>query len=57
MKSLSQEHGIISVPKDELYKYEIDDYLMILPVHSCMTGNLMKSYTTLDGHNISRYLN
>jgi D-serine deaminase-like pyridoxal phosphate-dependent protein len=54
VKSLSQEHGIISVPNNEIDKYKIGDYLMILPIHSCMTGNLMKSYTTFDGHIISR---
>ena len=54
VKSLSQEHGIISVPNDDIDKYEIGDYLLILPIHSCLTGNLMKSYTTFDGQNISR---
>ncbi len=54
VKSLSQEHGIISVPNHDLDKYKIGDYLMILPIHVCMTGNLMKSYTTFDGQNISR---
>lgn len=54
VKSLSQEHGIISVPKDEINNYKIGDYLMILPVHSCTTSNLMKSYSTFDGQEISR---
>jgi len=54
VKSLSQEHGIISVPDNEIDNYKIGDYLMILPIHSCMTSNLMKGYTTLDGQNISR---
>jgi len=54
VKSLSQEHGIISVPDNEIDKYKIGDYLMILPIHACMTGNLMKSFTTFDGENISR---
>lgn len=54
VKSLSQEHGIISVQKNEINNYKIGDYLMILPVHSCMTGNLMKSYSTFDGQEISR---
>lgn len=44
VSSLSQEHGIISVPKSEIMNYKIGDYLMILPIHSCMTANLMKSY-------------
>jgi D-serine deaminase-like pyridoxal phosphate-dependent protein len=54
VKSLSQEHGIISMPNNEIDNYKIGDHLMILPVHSCMTGNLMKSYTTLGGKNILR---
>lgn len=54
VKNLSQEHGIISVPNDEIDKYKIGDYLMILPVHVCMTGNLMKSYRSFDGQSISR---
>ena len=54
VKSLSQEHGIISVPNNEIDNYKIGGYLMILPIHSCMTSNLMKGYTTLDGQKISR---
>jgi D-serine deaminase-like pyridoxal phosphate-dependent protein len=44
VKSLSQEHGIISVLKTEMNNYRVGDYLIILPVHSCMTANSMKSY-------------
>ena len=55
VKSLSQEHGTISVPKNDIDNYKIGDYLMILPVHSCMTGNTMKSYTTFEGELISRF--
>lgn len=54
VKSLSQEHGTISVPKGDLDNYKIGDYLMVLPVHSCMAGNTMKSYTTFEGEVISR---
>ncbi len=54
IKSLSQEHGIISAPNTQIYKYKIGDYLLILPVHSCMTANLIKSYKTLDNHLVSR---
>jgi D-serine deaminase-like pyridoxal phosphate-dependent protein len=45
---LSQEHGIIKVPESGLEKYNIGDRLLILPVHSCMTANLMKSYLNGD---------
>lgn len=51
---LSQEHGIISVPEDQFNQYSIGDYMMVLPVHSCMTANLMKYYCTLEGHKIPR---
>lgn len=44
LKSLSQEHGIISVPESLIAKYKIGDLLYILPVHSCMTANEMKCY-------------
>ncbi len=54
VKSLSQEHGIVSVPNSMIDNYKIGDYLMILPVHSCLTANLMKSYTTLESKEISR---
>ncbi|MBL4670032.1 MAG: alanine racemase [Flavobacteriales bacterium] len=55
VNSLSQEHGTLSVPIADFNKYHIGDYLLVLPVHSCMTSNLMKSYLTLDGKHISRF--
>mgnify|MGYP000052716053 CR=1 FL=1 len=51
---LSQEHGIVSVPKSEIRNYNIGDYLMILPVHSCMTANAMKSYLSTENRIISK---
>ncbi|MFC2087828.1 alanine racemase [Bacteroidota bacterium] len=54
VKALSQEHGILSVPIDKIKKIKIGDILMILPVHSCMTGNLMKCYYTFEGLKILR---
>lgn len=49
LTSLSQEHGIITGPKKELERYDIGDYVLVLPVHSCLTGCSMKSYWTLTG--------
>jgi len=48
LKSLSQEHGIVSVPQPFITKYKIGDLLYILPVHSCMTANEIKSYKNQD---------
>jgi len=48
IKSLSQEHGIVSVPQPFITNYKIGDLLYILPVHSCMTANEMKCYKSQD---------
>ena len=44
VKNLSQEHGIVKVPKSQIQNFKIGDHLIVLPIHSCMTANLMKSY-------------
>jgi D-serine deaminase-like pyridoxal phosphate-dependent protein len=49
MKSLSQEHGIIHAPSATAKQIKIGDFLGVLPVHSCMTADVMKSYTTTAG--------
>ncbi|MEZ5345176.1 MAG: alanine racemase [Pyrinomonadaceae bacterium] len=54
VKSLSQEHGVITVPAEKISKYGIGDELFIIPVHSCMTADLTNSYLTSAGKNISR---
>lgn len=53
VKSLSQEHGIVVVPPDLIKQYRPGDYLLILPVHACLTVHAIKSYTTLEGNEIS----
>ena len=49
LKSLSQEHGIVSVPKEKMQDFAIGDLLWVLPVHSCMAADLMKEFHTTDG--------
>lgn len=49
LKSLSQEHGIVSVPKETMRDYAIGELLWVLPVHSCMAADLMKEFHTPDG--------
>lgn len=53
LTGLSQEHGVLEQCGSIFEDTRIGDSLLILPVHSCMTANLMKSYQTLDGKNIS----
>ncbi len=49
LRSLSQEHGIIKAPRQLVEEVKIGELLGFLPIHSCMTANLMKRYLTLDG--------
>jgi D-serine deaminase-like pyridoxal phosphate-dependent protein len=53
LSSLSQEHGIIHAPKEFIEEIKIGTVLGVLPVHSCLTANLMKGYLTLEGEVIS----
>jgi D-serine deaminase-like pyridoxal phosphate-dependent protein len=47
--SVSQEHGIIEVDKALLDSVGVGDVLGVLPVHSCLTADLMRRYLTLEG--------
>jgi D-serine deaminase-like pyridoxal phosphate-dependent protein len=53
VSKLSQEHGTIHLPESKASNYKVGDYLVILPVHSCMTANLMKDYLTTDNQVIT----
>ena len=47
VRSLSQEHGIVKAPPQVLEQVHRGDLLAVLPVHSCLTANLMKGETLL----------
>ncbi len=49
---LSQEHGIITCSGNLLNSYNIGDMIGIIPVHSCLTANLMGEYYLFDGTRI-----
>ena len=46
--SLSQEHGILSLTQQGC-NLKPGDLVAVLPVHSCLTANLMRKYLTPDG--------
>lgn len=50
--SLSQEHGTIRASQALYDRYKIGDLMGILPIHSCLTADLMKGYVTLDGQRL-----
>lgn len=53
VRSLSQEHGVVHAEEaafEALVKrIQVGDLLGVVPVHSCLTADLLKGYRTLDG--------
>ncbi|MBC8321090.1 MAG: alanine racemase [Bacteroidetes bacterium] len=43
VSSLSQEHGIIKMPEKDLKKFKPGDIIGVLPIHSCLAANLLRS--------------
>lgn len=42
VSSLSQEHGIIKMPKNQITDFKPGDIIGVLPIHSCLSANLLK---------------
>lgn len=53
VSSLSQEHGLVKTIPSFFEQVKVGDVLLVLPVHSCMTCDLLKSYQTLDGEHLT----
>ncbi|MBO6650700.1 MAG: alanine racemase [Balneola sp.] len=53
LKSISQEHGIVKCSDDFFNDTETGDIITILPIHSCLTADLMGSYLTTDNVKIT----
>jgi len=49
LSSISQEHGTIQCTPTFFEQTNIGDVIYILPIHSCLTADSMKSHTTLGG--------
>ena len=52
LASVSQEHGIVKLLPEKITGIKPGDLIGIIPVHSCLTANLMKGYLTLEGKKI-----
>ncbi|HQQ82575.1 MAG: alanine racemase [Cyclobacteriaceae bacterium] len=52
VKSLSQEHGIISWPHEQGWQPVPGEVIGVLPVHACLTADAMGAYLTTSGHKI-----
>lgn len=53
LTGLSQEHGIMEQAGTLIREVKLGEMLLFLPVHSCMTVNLMQEYQTLEGSRIT----
>jgi D-serine deaminase-like pyridoxal phosphate-dependent protein len=52
LSKLSQEHGILKLTPANLRLINVGDIVDIIPVHSCLTANLMGHYVTTEGETI-----
>jgi D-serine deaminase-like pyridoxal phosphate-dependent protein len=52
VRSLSQEHGVIRTRSELLERTPVGALVNVIPVHSCLTVNLMREYRTLEGETI-----
>lgn len=57
VKSLSQEHGIIKMSSQAYNSFNVGDLIGILPVHSCLTADLMGGYTSIQGNKFNHIRN
>ncbi len=55
LKAISQEHGVLAAPASWLAHIAVGDMVGILPVHSCLTANLMRQYLTTNGEIIHQF--
>ncbi len=53
--SLSQEHGVVQCTDQTFHLCKPGDLSLWLPVHSCMTADIMGSYLTTEGVKIDHY--
>jgi D-serine deaminase-like pyridoxal phosphate-dependent protein len=53
--SLSQEHGIVQASGALFEGRRVGDIVVVIPVHSCLTANLIGSYITLGGDRIEMF--
>jgi len=52
--ALSQEHGVVRVPRDLWDTVAVGDLVLVYPVHACLACDLHARYVTTDGRTIER---
>ena len=55
VESLSQEHGIVKIPREQDRNFSVGDTISIWPVHSCLVADIAQSYREINsGRNIQK---
>ena len=54
IKKLSQEHGTVKCSEKFIKQCTLGSLLYVLPIHSCMSANLSKTYLTTSNRTISK---
>lgn len=52
VKSLSQEHGIVKISPTFWENFQVGDLMYIVPVHSCLTVDVIPAMITFEGQEI-----
>ena len=55
VRSLSQEHGVTKLTPEAYGQINVGDLIGVLPVHSCMTADVMCGYTDLAGQAVDHF--
>ncbi|MCW9708306.1 alanine racemase [Fodinibius salsisoli] len=55
LAGLSQEHGIVQCSPASFEQFQIGDVVTVLPVHSCLTAQLLGEYQLPSGQKISQF--
>jgi D-serine deaminase-like pyridoxal phosphate-dependent protein len=55
LRSVSQEHGVVSLSEHNGVRLKPGDIVAVIPVHSCLTTDLMRNFTTMDGKVITDF--
>jgi len=56
VSAISQEHGIIKTSAEIIKKIKPGDIVGVLPVHSCLTVHQLKTYSDINGSELSESL-
>lgn len=55
VRSLSQEHGVVKLTTEAYDQINVGNLIGVLPIHSCMTADVMCGYADLSGQAVDHF--